>query len=70
MNQRQMRSRWVTQFVSLGFTEHDRYLSATPLYFGGGRSLTMSSCATTTLLVPTILRRMLAEGQVDGEHDG
>ena len=65
-----MRSRWVTQFVSLGFTEHDRYLSATPLYFGGGRSFTMSSRATTTLLVPTILRRLLAEGRGDGEHDG
>ncbi|MFT5485411.1 MAG: acyl-CoA synthetase (AMP-forming)/AMP-acid ligase II [Paracoccaceae bacterium] len=92
LNHRQMRSRWVTQFVSLGFTEHDRYLSATPLYFGGGRSFTMSatwaggtvimcpppygpqelieaaraSRATTTLLVPTILRRLLAEGQGDG----
>lgn len=92
LNHRQMRSRWVTQFVSLGFTEHDRYLSATPLYFGGGRSFTMSatwaggtvimcpppygpqdliaaardSRATTTLLVPTILRRLLAEGQGNG----
>lgn len=96
LNHRQMRSRWVTQFVSLGFTEHDRYLSATPLYFGGGRSFTMSAAwaggtvimypppynpqdliaaardsqATTTLLVPTILRRLLAEGQADGEEDG
>lgn len=87
LNHRQMRSRWVTQFVSLGFNERDRYLSATPLYFGGGRSFTMSavwcgatvvmfpppygpgdliraaleSDATTTLLVPTILRRLLAE---------
>lgn len=96
LNHRQMRSRWVTQFVSLGFTEHDRYLSATPLYFGGGRSFTMSatwaggtvimypppygpqelieaarvSGATTTLLVPTILRRLLAEGTADGGRDG
>jgi long-chain acyl-CoA synthetase len=87
LNHRQMRSRWITQFVSLGFTENDRYLSATPLYFGGGRSFTMSAAwcgatvvmfpppygpqelikaardyrATTTLLVPTILRRLLAE---------
>ncbi|CAN0492424.1 unnamed protein product, partial [Discosporangium mesarthrocarpum] len=43
LNHRQMRSRWVTQFVSLGFNEHDRYLSATPLYFGGGRSFSMSA---------------------------
>ncbi|CAN0521611.1 unnamed protein product, partial [Laminaria digitata] len=96
LNHRQMRSRWITQFVSLGFTEHDRYLSATPLYFGGGRSFTMSATwaggtvimcpppygpqelieaarvgrATTTLLVPTILRRLLAEGQEDGQQDG
>jgi acyl-CoA synthetase (AMP-forming)/AMP-acid ligase II len=87
LNHRQTRSRWVTQFVSLGFNERDRYLSATPLYFGGGRSFTMSAVwcgatvvmfpppygpqdlikaahdheATTTLLVPTILRRLLAE---------
>lgn len=87
LTHRQMHSRWITQFVTLGFTEHDRYLSATPLYFGGGRSFTMSatwcgatvvmfpppyeptelieaariSRATTTLLVPTILRRLLAE---------
>lgn len=87
LNHRQMRARWITQFVSLGFTENDRYLSATPLYFGGGRSFTMSAAwcgatvvmfpppygpqdlikaardyrATTTLLVPTILRRLLAE---------
>ena len=83
----QMRARWTTQFVSLGFTEHDRYLSATPLYFGGGRSFSMSAIwcgatavmfpppydarglveaaretgATTTLLVPAILRRLLAQ---------
>lgn len=96
LNHRQMRSRWVTQFVSLGFTEHDRYLSATPLYFGGGRSFTMSAIwaggtvimcpppyspqelieaaregrATTTLLVPTILRRLLADGQGGKDGDG
>ena len=84
---RQMHARFMTQFISLGVTEHDRYLSATPIYFGGGRSYTMSATfigatvimfpppydaadlvraarqtdATTTLLVPTILRRLLAE---------
>ena len=88
----QMRARWTTQFVSLGLTEHDRYLSATPLYFGGGRSLAMSaiwcgatvvmfpppydarsligaireSGATTTLLVPAILRRLMTEAAGDG----
>ena len=81
-----MAARWLTQLISLGFTERDRYLSATPLYFGGGRSFTLSATwcgatvvmcpqpykletlinlaisekATTLLLVPTILRRLLA----------
>ena len=78
-------ARFVIQWVTLGFNQHDRYLSATPLYFGGGRSFTMGSLfsggtvimfpppyepedlvvaaeqygATTLLLVPTLLRRLL-----------
>ena len=78
-------ARFVSQWVTLGFNQHDRYLSATPLYFGGGRSFTMGSLftggtvimfpppydaedivaavaryrATTLLLVPTLLRRLL-----------
>jgi len=79
-------SRFVMQWVTLGFNQHDRYLSATPIYFGGGRSFTMGCLysgatvilfpppykpkdliaaatryqATTLLLVPTLLRRLLA----------
>tara|TARA_B100000686_G_scaffold341743_1_gene419614 strand:+ start:519 stop:1982 length:1464 start_codon:yes stop_codon:yes gene_type:complete len=86
LTHKQMAARWLTQLISLGFTERDRYLSATPLYFGGGRSFTLSATwcgatvvmcpqpykletliklaisekATTLLLVPTILRRLLA----------
>ncbi len=82
----QFLARWITQFVTLTFSEHDRYLNAIPLYFGGGRSFSMSALyagatvilypppyepgalieaaarhgATTTLLVPTLLRRLLA----------
>lgn len=93
LSHRQFLSRWVTQFVTLTFSEHDRYLSATPLYFGGGRSFTMSALyagstvvmfpppyepaqlvaaaadyrATTTLLVPTMLRRLL-EITVEGDE--
>lgn len=78
-------ARFVIQWVTLGFNQHDRYLSATPLYFGGGRSFTMGTLfsggtvvmfpppyepedliaaaakyeATTLLLVPTLLRRLL-----------
>lgn len=81
----QFTARFVMAWVSLGFNQHDRYLSATPLYFGGGRSFTMGSLfsgatvvmfpppyepdelvaavvrfeATTLLLVPTLLRRLL-----------
>ena len=81
----QFTARFVMAWVSLGFNQHDRYLSATPLYFGGGRSFTMGSLfsgatvvmfpppyepeelvaavvryeATTLLLVPTLLRRLI-----------
>ena len=37
----QFTARFVMQWVTLGFNQHDRYLSATPIYFGGGRSFTM-----------------------------
>jgi len=81
----QFTARFVMQWVTLGFNQHDRYLSATPIYFGGGRSFTMGCLysgstvilfpppyepeelvtaatnyqATTLLLVPTLLRRLL-----------
>jgi acyl-CoA synthetase (AMP-forming)/AMP-acid ligase II len=71
---------------TFGFSGADRYLSALPLYFGGGRGMAMATLhfggtvimfpppyeaaqlaaavadtgATVTLLVPTILRRLLA----------
>ena len=82
----QFTARFVMQWVTLGFNQHDRYLSATPIYFGGGRSFTMGCLfsgstvilfpppykpeelvaavtkyrATTLLLVPTLLRRLLS----------
>lgn len=81
----QFTARFVMQWVTLGFNQHDRYLSATPMYFGGGRSFTTGCLfsgstvimfpppyepqdlidavteyeATTLLLVPTLLRRLL-----------
>jgi len=84
-------ARFVIQWVTLGFNQHDRYLSATPVYFGGGRSFTMGSLfsggtvimfpppyepvelieavkkhqATTLLLVPTLLRRLLQLPRAD-----
>ncbi|MDP6876734.1 MAG: AMP-binding protein, partial [Alphaproteobacteria bacterium] len=43
LSHRQLIARLMIQWVTLGFSQHDRYLSATPLYFGGGRSFTMGS---------------------------
>ena len=77
---------------SVGFGPEDRYLSAIPLYFGGGRGFAMGTIylggtviffpppyeaealvsavgaheASCTLLVPTILRRLLALPDADG----
>ena len=42
LTHRQFTERTVTQWVSIGFNEHDRYMVATPLYFGGGRGFTLS----------------------------
>ena len=86
LSHRQFIARLMIQWVTLGFSQHDRYLSATPLYFGGGRSFSLGSlfsggtvimfpppyepeelvaavrdlAPTTMLLVPTLLRRLLA----------
>ena len=50
----QFLARWITQSVTLTFAEHDRYLNAIPLYFGGGRSFSMSALYTgaTVILFP------------------
>lgn len=37
-----MLARFRGQWVSLGFSQHDRFLVATPLYYGGGRGFAMS----------------------------
>jgi acyl-CoA synthetase (AMP-forming)/AMP-acid ligase II len=41
----QLYERFVSQWVTLGFHSGDRFLLATPLYFGGGRSFAMSFLA-------------------------
>ena len=50
----QFLARWITQSVTLTFAEHDRYLNAIPLYFGGSRSFSMSALYTgaTVILFP------------------
>jgi acyl-CoA synthetase (AMP-forming)/AMP-acid ligase II len=51
----EMLARFMTQWVSLTFNGTDRYLCATPLYFGAGRSFCLSHLvagATVCLLPP------------------
>jgi long-chain acyl-CoA synthetase len=51
----EMMARFMTQWVSLSFHGADRYLCATPLYFGAGRSFCLSHLvagATVCLLAP------------------
>lgn len=81
-----MWARTEAQLAGLTFNQHDRYLLATPLYFGGGRSFALTHLAigatlilfppphapaelvaaaarhraTSTFLVPTQIRRLLA----------
>jgi acyl-CoA synthetase (AMP-forming)/AMP-acid ligase II len=83
----QMLRRFWTHWINLGLNSTDRYVSATPLYFGGGRTFAMSVLfsggtvilfpppfdaadlceeldrvsATSTFLVPTQLRKLLAQ---------
>ncbi len=83
---RQLYERFVSQWVTMRFNGGDRYMVATPLYFGGGRSFAMSFLsagatlilcpppqepqvlidlaarhrASVTFLVPTQIRRLLA----------
>ena len=49
----QLYERFVSQWVGMGFNCTDRYLLATPLYFGGGRSFAMSSLAAGGTVVMT-----------------
>lgn len=50
----QMYERFVNQWVTLSFNVNDRFTSVTPMYFGGGRSFTMSFLAAgaTVILDP------------------
>ena len=45
VSHRELYERWVGQWVGIGFNGMDRYLLATPLYFGAGRSFGMSFLA-------------------------
>ena len=47
----QMYERFVNQWVTLSFTITDRFVSVTPMYFGGGRSFTMSFLAAGATVI-------------------
>jgi acyl-CoA synthetase (AMP-forming)/AMP-acid ligase II len=49
----QLYERFISQWVGMGFNASDRYLLATPLYFGGGRSFAMSTLAAGGTVVMT-----------------
>lgn len=56
----QLYERFISQWVGMGFNCTDRYLLATPLYFGGGRSFAMSTLAAGGTVV-------LSEGSLKPE---
>ena len=47
----QMFARVVSQMASLGFSSYDRFMTATPLYFGGGRSFSLAQLMLGATLV-------------------
>lgn len=64
----QMFARTVSQMASLGFSSYDRFMTATPLYFGGGRAFTLSQIAigaTLILNTPPFKTEALAQAVTD-----
>jgi acyl-CoA synthetase (AMP-forming)/AMP-acid ligase II len=51
VSHRQFFRRFMTHWLHLGFTDADRFLCATPLYFGGGRTFAMSMLFTGATVV-------------------
>lgn len=51
VSHRQFFRRFMTHWLHLGFTDADRFLCATPLYFGGGRTFAMSMLFTGAAVV-------------------
>ncbi len=46
VSHRELYERWIGQWAGIGFNGDDRFLLATPLYFGAGRSFAMSFIAS------------------------
>jgi acyl-CoA synthetase (AMP-forming)/AMP-acid ligase II len=51
VSHRELYERFVSQWVGMSFHGGDRYLLATPLYFGGGRSFAMSFLAAGATVI-------------------
>jgi acyl-CoA synthetase (AMP-forming)/AMP-acid ligase II len=51
VSHRQLYERFISQWAGIGLNGGDRFLLATPLYFGGGRSFAMSSLASGGTLI-------------------
>lgn len=61
---RQFENRFMAYWLNLGFNAYDRFVSATPLYFGGGRGFTWAnlfSGATVELFPPPFTPAALVE---------
>ena len=67
VSHRELYERWIGQWVGIGFNGMDRYLLATPLYFGAGRSFGMSFLAAggTVIFCPPPIT---AAGVIDTAH--
>ena len=60
----QYKARLLNQLVTLTFNQHDRYLLATPLYFGGGRAFVLTHLiigATVVLKPPPFTSQELVQ---------
>jgi fatty-acyl-CoA synthase/long-chain acyl-CoA synthetase len=51
VSHRELYERWISQWVGIGFNGRDRFLLATPLYFGAGRSFGMSFLAAGGVVI-------------------
>ncbi len=91
LSHRQFENRFMAYWIDLGLSSNERFVSATPLYFGGGRGFalallyagaTIYMCpppykpaelvdyvrkvsATSLFLVPTLLRRLMEDPDMD-----
>ena len=64
ITQQQFESRFSVYFIDLGLNAQDRFISATPLYFGGGRGFAMAALvagATVYFYPPPFKPEQLAE---------